>query len=281
MSAILPSYVPPRGVDSHAHVFDPVNHPYQARQGYAPISGIAGTPEEFLATLRAHGLTHGLSVAPAVYGTNPAPLLEVIARSEHRLKGIAVVEETISEKEIERLSAGGVVGIRMNPLHEGVGVLATPEAPRLFAKLKAAGWVCQVQVHEDQMVEALPILRDCGPLVVVDHCGRPDAARGLDQPGFRAFLELGKSGNAAVKLSGAFRLSRQGAPYTDTDEYYAAAIAAFTLENCVWGSDWPFVNTNTPPEYSQTLACLKRWLPQERDRHKVLWENPCRIFGFR
>ena len=50
-------------------------------------------------------------------------------------------------------------------------------------------------------------------------------------------LELGRRGNAAVKLSGAFRSSRQLWPYADCDEYVRALIDAFTLDNCVWGSD--------------------------------------------
>jgi len=281
MSAVLPSYVPPRGVDCHAHVYDPLRHPYQAPPGYAPASGIAGTPEEFLATLRANGLTHGLVVSPAPYGTDPACLLDAIERSGHRLKGIAVVAPEISEKEIYRLAAGGFVGMRINLVHDGLAPLTAPGAAHLFARLKEANWVCQVQAHEDQMVEALPILRDCGVPVVIDHCGRPDAARGIAQPGFQALLELGRSGKAVVKLSGAFRISQAAAPYADTDEYFRAAIDAFTLQNCVWGSDWPFVRTTRPVEYALALGGLARWLPNERDRHKVLWENPCRIFGFR
>ncbi|HEY4370891.1 MAG TPA: amidohydrolase family protein [Burkholderiales bacterium] len=280
MNSTTQGYLPPRGADCHAHVYDPVRHPYTAPAGYAPLSGIAGTPEEFLATLRANGLTHGLVVSPGPYGTDPGCLLDAIERSGHRLKGIAVVQETIGEKEIARLAAGGFVGIRLNLVHDGLAPLMSAHAPSLFAKLKAAGWVCQVQAHEDQMVQALPILRDCGVCVVIDHCGRPDAARGLRQPGFQALLELGRSGNAVVKLSGAFRISRAGAPYLDTDEYFRAAIEAFGLANCVWGSDWPFVNTPQQVDYAPLLATLTRWLPEARDRHQVLWENPCRLFGF-
>jgi len=60
----------------------------------------------------------------------------------------------------------------------------------------------------------------------------------------------------------------------------AAAIEAFTLDNCVWGSDWPFVRVNERVDYGPGLACLRRWLPDSADRHKVLWANPVRLFGF-
>ena len=29
-----------------------------------------------------------------------------------------------------------------------------------------------------------------------------------------------------------------------------------------------------------TMSGLSRWLPDPNDRHKVLWENPARLFGF-
>jgi len=117
--------------------------------------------------------------------------------------------------------------------------------------------------------------------IMVDHFGRPDLRRGLAQPGFATLLEFGRSGNAVVKLSGPFHCSSQGLPYFDVDPFIAAAIDAFTLENCVWGSDWPFVRVNERVDYGPGLACLTRWLPDRNDRHQILWENPARLFGFR
>jgi len=34
-------------------------------------------------------------------------------------------------------------------------------------------------------------------------------------------------------------------------------------------------------DYGPALSCLPRWLPEEKDRRKVLWENPRRLFGFK
>jgi len=84
-----------------------------------------------------------------------------------------------------------------------------------------------------------------------------------------------------VKLSGPFRCSLEGYPYRDVDPFIAAAIEAFTLDNCVWGSDWPFVRMDERMDYGPVFSCLHRWLPDEKDRRKVLWNNPKRLFGFR
>jgi predicted TIM-barrel fold metal-dependent hydrolase len=130
------------------------------------------------------------------------------------------------------------------------------------------------------LVDAMPLLTQTGVRVMIDHCGRPDLAKGLQEPGFQTLLELGRGGNAVIKLSGPFRYSQQAWGYTDTDAAVAELIKAFTLNNCVWGSDWPFVRHDARVDYGPMLACAKRWLPDANHYRKVLCENPARLFGF-
>jgi predicted TIM-barrel fold metal-dependent hydrolase len=62
--------------------------------------------------------------------------------------------------------------------------------------------------------------------------------------------------------------------------YIAALIDAFTHDNCVWGSDWPFVCFPARTDYGPQLPLLARWVPDEAQRRRVLWEAPRRWFGF-
>jgi predicted TIM-barrel fold metal-dependent hydrolase len=34
-------------------------------------------------------------------------------------------------------------------------------------------------------------------------------------------------------------------------------------------------------DYGPPATCLPRWLPDAKDREKVLWDTPARLFGFR
>jgi predicted TIM-barrel fold metal-dependent hydrolase len=34
-------------------------------------------------------------------------------------------------------------------------------------------------------------------------------------------------------------------------------------------------------DYGTVYGCLERWLPNEKDRQKVLWDTPARLFGFK
>ena len=269
-----------RAADCHAHVFCDASYAFAADTVYTPDPSQRGTAASFLAVLDAHRLSYGLLVAAQPYGRDNRCMLDGIGKSGGRLKGIALVAPTISDRDLASLADSGVVGIRMNLSTYGMREFTEPGADRLLARIKEMNWFLQIHCEKDELVQAAPLLRKAGVRIIVDHFGRPDVRRGIDQPGFATLCEFGKSGNAVVKLSGPFRCSEEGVPYRDVDPFIAAAIEAFTLEHCVWGSDWPFVRVHERVDYGPGLACLSRWLPDAKDRHKVLWENPARLFRF-
>jgi predicted TIM-barrel fold metal-dependent hydrolase len=268
-----------RAVDSHAHVLSP-DHPLAENRLFTPHPSQMGTGKDFLAVLDAHGFSHGLAVGAQCYMHDNSCLLDAIAASGGRLKGIALVLPGTSESALDRLAEGGVVGIRFNTTAFGVREFAEPGADRLLAQVKERGWFLQIHCEHDELAEAMPYIRRAGVTVMIDHFGRPEIGSGLAQKGFAALLELGRAGGHVVKLSGPFRSSEAGYPYEDVDAFVAAAIDAFTLDRCVWGSDWPYLLMNRRMDYGPPLACLARWLPDANDRKKVLWENPARLFGF-
>ncbi len=268
-------------VDCHAHVLDSSRFPLHNPEAYVPQPNECGTASEFGVVLAAHGMTHGLLVNPfAGYATDNRCMLDAIAGSGGRFKGVALVGHDATDAHLQSLADGGVVGARFNTLFAGATSLQGSHGMRLLERIKALGWFAQIYFHDDEVLKLLPILEASGIRVVIDHCGCPDVTRGLNQPGFQAVLELGRRGNAAVKLSGPFRYSSQGWPYEDCDPFVQALIEAFTLDNCVWGSDWPFVRIPRRMDYGPTHRMLSRWLPDAADARKVLWESPQRWFGF-
>ena len=133
---------------------------------------------------------------------------------------------------------------------------------------------------EDQLVALAPMLEASGARILIDHCGRPTVEAGLDQPGFRTLLELGRGGRAFVKLSGQMRFSRESYPFADTRPYTRALLEAFTPDRCMWGSDWPFLRATERIDYGPLLKLVEALLPDAGDRRRVLWDTPRRLFGF-
>jgi len=264
--------------DCHAHIFG-IGYPFAADLVYTPHPTQCGTAAQFRAVLDAHGFTHGLLVAAQPYMYDNTRLMQAIADSGGRFKGIALVRADASAHTLRNLAERGVVGLRFNLSSFGMREFTEPGSDRLLAQARELGWCLQIHCEHDELVAAMPYLRRAGPRIMIDHFGRPDPARGIDQPGFAALLELGRSGQHVVKLSGPFRSSRQGYPYHDIDPYVAACLEVFTPARCVWGSDWPFVRVDERIDYGPPLSCLQRWLPDEADRRRVLWETPSRLFG--
>jgi predicted TIM-barrel fold metal-dependent hydrolase len=267
------------GCDGHAHVFG-AKYPFDSRPAYIPHPTQRGTASQFRAVIESHGLSHGLLVQAQPYGRDNRCMIDALAGSGGRFKGIALVAPEISNRELERFGEIGVIGIRINLSTYGMRELTEPGANRLLERVKERGWFVQVHCEKDEIVEAAPILRRSGVKLMIDHFGRPDIARGTNLPGFQTVLEFGRSHDAVVKLSGPFRSSLQGWPFLDVDPFVAAAIEAYTLERCVWGSDWPFVHMDERVDYGPGFACLSRWLPDRAQRRQVLWDTPARLFGF-
>jgi predicted TIM-barrel fold metal-dependent hydrolase len=272
--------ISPPAVDSHAHIFDK-RFPFTSNAHYIPAENQRGTATEFLDVLHAHGLSHGLLVGALPYGYDNSAMLDAIKQSKGHLKGIGLVTPQIGDRELTALADGGVIGMRINPMfNHGTRELTEPGAERLLARVKEMNWFVQVHCEKNDLVDTWPLLRKAGVRIMVDHFARPDPAAGLSQPGFQSLLEIGRAGNNVVKLSGPFRSSKESFPYRDIEPFVAAAIEAFTLSNCVWGSDWPYVLAHSRLDYGPPLSCLERWVPNENDRRKVLWDNPSRLFGF-
>jgi predicted TIM-barrel fold metal-dependent hydrolase len=266
-------------VDAHCHVLDPARFPYAADVAYRPAGQEIGTLVQYQSVMDAYGVRHALLVGPnSGYGTDNRCLLDAIARGRGRFKGIAVVPNDASRSELERLKVAGVIGVAFNATVHGVDHYATTAG--LLRMLADLDLFIQVQVEHDQLVPLAPMLEQSGARILIDHCGRPTPGAGLEQPGFQAVLALARTGRAAVKLSGYQKFSAEPPPYGDAQPFVHALIDAFTLDACMWASDWPFLKATERLDVGPLLRAVERLLPDPADRRRLLWDTPCRLFGF-
>ena len=266
-------------IDCHVHVLDPARFPYGANTHYAPAGQEIGTPAQLAQVMDVYGTRHALLVGPnSGYGLDNACMLDTIARGDGRFKGIAVVENDVTRAELRRLKEAGVVGAAWNVTHYGVDHYR--DAEPLLEKLAALDMFVDIQVEHDQLVGMMPLLRNLSARILIDHCGRPTIDAGLDQPGFQTLLALGATGRAFVKLSGLVKFSREPVPHADAWPFIEALVDAFTLDRCLWASDWPHLRAPTRVDYGVLLKNLLALFPDPHDRRKLLWDTPCQLFGF-
>lgn len=266
-------------VDCHNHVLDPAHFPYTANTAYRPTGQEIGSQVQHRAVMDAYGIRHALIVGPnSGYGEDNRCLLDTVAQSGGRFKGMAVVPNDTTSERLSELKALGVAGIAFNPSLLGLDYYA--DAAPLMRRLAALDMLVQVQVHQDQMVQLAPMLLDSGAHILIDHCGKPDPTRGLQQPGFQAVLVLAKSGRATVKLSGLQKLTSEGWPFDSTRPYVEALITAYSLDHCVWASDWPFLKAAERLDVGPLLRWFEHLLPDARDRRRLFWDTPRALLKF-
>lgn len=172
----------------------------------------------------------------------------------------------------------GVLGVTLNAALLGVEYYA--DAGPLLAHVEALDMIADVQVIDDQLVALSPLLERSSVRVHVDHCGRPDPAAGIDAPGFRELLRWGRTGRAVVKLSGCVKVTREPYPHADLIPFIRALVSEFGPDHCVWASDWPFLRMPERIDYGPLLSLLAQQVPDEAARGRILWDTPCREFGF-
>lgn len=259
-------------------MIDPARFPYRADTNYRPAGQEIAPLESLERIMEQHGVRYALVVATfSGYGVDLSPVLDALDRGGGRYKGIAVVDPEIAASELTRLKTRGIVGVALNTtlVHGGSDV----RNGDLLRKLADLDLILQLQFKNDDLLDVLPAIERSGVRLVIDHCGRPSPARGLDQPGFRAMLELGRTGRAFVKLSGYGQFSLERHPHADTRPFVAALLDAFTPDRCMWGSDWPFLRAAERIDYGPLIALAHALVPDDAQQ-KVFWDTPRALFGF-
>ncbi|MDH2355279.1 amidohydrolase family protein [Bradyrhizobium sp. SSUT18] len=266
-------------IDCHVHAIDPVRFPYGADTPYRPSGQEIAPAAQLIRVFDAFDVRRALVVATNTgYGSDSRILLDTLKQGGGRFRGVAVVENDVDISELERLKAAGVIGVAFNVPFHGAGYYRH-SAP-LLEKLTSLGLFLQIQVEQDQLLELLPLIDKSNVRLVFDHCGRPPVAQGVRGKAFRALLAIGRARDAHIKLSGYYKFSQQPHPYEDTWPFIAALVEAFTLDRCVWGSDYPFLRAAERLDYGPLLAVLTKLFPDPDDQHRLLWQTPAKLLGF-
>ena len=266
-------------IDCHAHILDPQRFPYAADVSYRPAGQEIAPAAQFDAVMQTYGVQRALLVQPnSGYERDNACMLDAIARSEGRLKGIAIVDLDSDTATLKALQAKGIVGAAVNATFHGKDYYG--RADRLIAKLADVNMLLNLQVEHDQLSMYVPWIERIPVTVLIDHLGRPSPGAGLGHPGFAALLRLAGTGRVNVKISGYLKFSEGAYPFEDCWPFVRRIVEAFTLDHCVWASDWPFLRSAQRQDYGPLVALAARLFPDTAERRKLFWDTPNRLLGF-
>ena len=266
-------------IDAHCHVLEPTRFAYAADVAYEPVAQEIGPVHQYLQVMDAYGIAHALLVAPnSGYNLDNRCLLDALANGAGRFEGIAIVPLEASLDQLQALREQGVIGVAFNPSYLGVDFYA--QAEPLLRRMASLDMLLSLQVEHDQLLAFMPMLARSEVRVLIDHCGRPAAGKGVAQAGFQALLGCASAGRTAVKLSGFQKFSSEPPPFADCRPYLDALLERFTLNACLWASDWPYLRAPHRLDVGPLLRHIERLLPERADRARLFWDAPKRWLGF-
>ena len=265
---------PPNACDTHMHIYEPG---YQLRPEASHPSQ-PGTLAHYREVQKKLGLTRTVIVAPSGYGADNTCTLEAMAKLGSSARGVAIVDPAAPDAEIDRLTKGGMRGIRY---HMRGGVLTWDTMPRMAARVAAFGWHVQLQCESRELSEHEAIITRLPCDLVIDHMGRFDAATPADDKDWRLLMKLLATGRCWVKLSGPYYGSKSGPPLYADKARIAKELIKAAPERMVWASNWPHPSYKKNfPDEGKLLDTLAEWTQDEALRKKILVTNPAKLYGF-
>ncbi|HJV11483.1 MAG TPA: amidohydrolase family protein [Burkholderiales bacterium] len=273
----MPFKPPPLACDAHCHVFGPsAKFPYDPKAAYQPQDA----PLEDLQGLHARlGLERAVIVHASCHGADMRVTLDAIARSGGRYRGTAIVDESYTQKDFERMHEGGIRAVRFNFVRHLGGRPEMGFFKKTVERVRAMGWHLILHLDAQDIVELNDTLDALPVPFVIDHMGRVKASDGLDQAPFRALLGLMKNLNAWVKICGADRVSSKGPPFGDAVPF-GRALVEVAPDRVLWGTDWPHPNVKWMPNDAALLDLFPLMVPDARLQERILVDNPARLYGF-
>jgi len=271
---------PAGAFDTHFHLFGPAaQFPFAPERAYTPPEA----PLEALLAMHARlGIERGVVIQGNAHGTDNSALLDALKREPKRLRGAAIVKDTISGAELRRMADGGVRALRFHhmPGARGYSALGLKAFAALAPRMAELGLHVQFMMDANGLQDALPYFAGWRLPIMIDHMGNVDAARGVNQPGVRLMCKLLAEGRIWVKLSGAYRISQRYPDYPDARPVHEALVKA-NPDQVVWGTDWPHPRLDKDmPDDGHLLDLFNAWTPDAALRRKILVENPARLYGF-
>jgi len=272
--------LPPGAWDCHTHVFGPYAHfPLAAERSYTPPEATIDSHREMLDRA---GLAHCVLVHPSAYGLDHAAILDALEKSGGRLRGTAVATAEVSDKQLAAMHRHGVRALRFVETGSALGqrfagAVGLEEFPRLAPRMKALGWHAQLWANCATITAAAPALLGHGIPLVLDHMGRFDVARGVEDSAFQTLLGLVREGGVWVKMTPA-RNSKRFPDYADVRPFHDALVGA-NPDRLLWGSDWPYLRMGeATPAIGHLLDLLDDWCGDEPLRRKILVDNPAQLY---
>jgi predicted TIM-barrel fold metal-dependent hydrolase len=282
--------IPPGACDCHVHAIGPyLKYPMTTDRVYTP-------PECGLPELRKHlqglHLSRVVLIQPSFYGSDNTFQLLCAKEIGDSARVVIVIDKKTSDQELSKMVSMGARGIRMNLSTSGIfnAQVARKQLIEVAQRIKDFDLHIQIYASAKVIADIADTIYALPVPVVLDHFASIKAGGFKEQSELPVILDLLKSGQIYIKLSGIYRISSASPNYDEVKDL-AQLYVQTNPDRMLWGSDWP--HTNTLPgipatqvtpyrivDDSRIFNLLSDWIPNPQNLVKALVSNPEHLYHF-
>jgi 2-pyrone-4,6-dicarboxylate lactonase len=277
--------VPAGAVDAHCHVFGPgAQFPYAPERKYTPCDA----SKDQLFALRDHlGFTRNVIVQATCHGSDNRALADALRHSNGMARGVATVNRSVTDRELQDLHAAGVRGTRFNFVKRLVDFTPRESLMEIAHRIAPLGWHVVIYFEAVDLPELWEFFTALPTTVVVDHMGRPDVRKPVDGPEFELFVKMMREhDNIWSKVTCPERLSVSGPPALDGQQNAYRDVVPFARrlvetfpDRVLWGTDWPHPNLKDHmPDDGLLVDFIPHIATTAELQNKLLVDNPLRLY---
>jgi 2-pyrone-4,6-dicarboxylate lactonase len=274
-----PRFIVPAGaVDAHCHVFGPGDiFPFAPERKYTPCDA---SREQLFALRDFLGFEKNVVVQATCHGADNSALLDVLEYSNDKARGVVTVEPGITNAELARMHELGVRGVRFNYVKRLVDPQPDEYYRQIIEKIRPLGWHVVLYFEPADLLERWDFFTSLDIPVVIDHMGRPDVTKPVNNPEFELFLRfMRENPRVWTKVSCPDRLTVSGPPlYADVVPFATAIVEEFE-DRVLWGTDWPHPNMKKEmPDDGILVDYVPSIATTATLQQKLLVQNPNNLY---
>lgn len=276
--------------DCHHHIIDVNNYPIDSSQN---INFESATVEDYQELKDKLGIKRNVIISVAAYGYDNRNTITALKKMGYEnTRAIITLKDNVTDEELKYYHNLGVRGVRIwNRFPNSIDYME-----KLAYKIEKFNWhMCIVPCSADDIVEYKDRFSNLPCQLVFDHMGFIPPEDGIKHKAFDIIKSLILNNQAWVKISGIYYLDK--APEYSKNVELSRRFVDINPDRVLWGTDWPHIGnmvkgcpalkdnfkSTEQKDYVSDILLVKKLMEQVPDseiRHKILVENPERLYGF-